>query len=592
MDTTPHPSDVPRWRDAAIFACKAWCLRGVRLAKDLLHTRPQRHASAQAALRDAPVLAESRTALWPGDETDPALVLGKLQNLRRAARHFDGIEPDAGQPVSFWRQVGRANRRKGYAVGRELREGCLIPSLGGGLCQLSNAIHDCAVRAGLTVLERHRHSRVIPGSLAEHDRDATVFWNYIDLRVSAPFAWRLEVALGATELRVAIRAHAAARIVTLPAVVRPRTSADPVHGNCSACGETTCHRHAPTATASVRRRAWIALGDWPEFALHRETWLAGCGRVLPATQRKRGHAAHDTLVGRAMRRYLLWRGTPLPRVQLHAMRRLSSDLALRISIDELDLAVPQALLPWLWREGALGARRFDVLMEALPMTVIQQTLDRAARAHPRSPTLADFRADDAVIEAERDALAAASSWITPHAAIATLAPVRVVLLDWNRPTALARKRPPDAALRVLLPASALARKGVYELREAARTLDANVRIVLPPGAGECADFWKNTAIERVPSIATGIASCDVAALPAWIEHRPRGLLMAMASGVPVVATRACGLHSSMPWHAVEPGDAQGLADALIAIRDTTAVHTAHATRPHAPYAVATTAIPP
>ena len=68
-------------------------------------------------------------------------------------------------------------------MGRELREGCLVPSIGGGLCQLSNALYDAALRAGLQVVERHRHTQVVPGSLAESDRDATVFWNYRDLRL-------------------------------------------------------------------------------------------------------------------------------------------------------------------------------------------------------------------------------------------------------------------------------------------------------------------------------------------------------------------------------------------------------------------------
>lgn len=31
-----------------------------------------------------------------------------------------------------------------------------------------------------------------PKSLARIGRDATVFWNYVDLRLRAPAAWRLE----------------------------------------------------------------------------------------------------------------------------------------------------------------------------------------------------------------------------------------------------------------------------------------------------------------------------------------------------------------------------------------------------------------
>ena len=90
---------------------------------------------------------------------------------------------------SFWKQVGRTNRLKGYVAGRELREGCLIPSIGGGLCQLSNALYDAALQAGFEIVERHAHSQVIPGSLAEAGANATVFWNYVDLRFRSHHAF-------------------------------------------------------------------------------------------------------------------------------------------------------------------------------------------------------------------------------------------------------------------------------------------------------------------------------------------------------------------------------------------------------------------
>ena len=38
--------------------------------------------------------------------------------------------------------------------------------------------------------------------------DATVFWNYVDLKLRARHAWRLEVEITATELVLRIRAHA------------------------------------------------------------------------------------------------------------------------------------------------------------------------------------------------------------------------------------------------------------------------------------------------------------------------------------------------------------------------------------------------
>src|SRR5690606_31561513 len=106
--------------------------------------------------------------------------------------------------------------------------------------------------------------------------------------------------------------------------------------------------------------------------------------------------------------------------------------------------------------------------------------------------------------------------------------------------------------RVLLASSPLARKGALELREALRGLP--LQLVLPPGAQEAPELWDGIAVVRAPSMADGIAGADVVVLPAWIEHQPRRLLLALALGKPVVASDACGLARDGTWHCVEAGD--------------------------------------
>src|SRR5690606_20077455 len=108
--------------------------------------------------------------------------LGKIENLRVAARSLDGLEFEGGQPFSFWAQVGPPLQVRGFVAGRELREGCVMPGTGGGLCLLSNALFAVASQAGFSILERHPHSRRPPGSRAAAGEDATVAWNYVDLR--------------------------------------------------------------------------------------------------------------------------------------------------------------------------------------------------------------------------------------------------------------------------------------------------------------------------------------------------------------------------------------------------------------------------
>jgi vancomycin resistance protein VanW len=128
------------------------------------------------------------------DPREQELELGKVQNLRVAAAAIDGIVLEPGETFSFWSAAGRPSRGKGYVVGRELRQGCMIPSIGGGICQLTNGLSRVAHAAGMEIVERHSHTVHPPGFFIDDQTDATVFWNYIDFR----FRSRVSVRIGAT----------------------------------------------------------------------------------------------------------------------------------------------------------------------------------------------------------------------------------------------------------------------------------------------------------------------------------------------------------------------------------------------------------
>ncbi len=179
-----HSPFQPTYRQYIIFGIKSRLLRVKRALRNLLLHRVKRFSFK--TFTDQPLLvSESTTFLWTEmNAAEPFLQAGKVENLRLATRALNGLHIPANQIFSFWRHVGRPSKWRGYRQGRELRQGCIIPTIGGGLCQLSNALYDSALKAGCLILERHQHSQIIPGSLAEQGRDATVFWNYIDLRFS------------------------------------------------------------------------------------------------------------------------------------------------------------------------------------------------------------------------------------------------------------------------------------------------------------------------------------------------------------------------------------------------------------------------
>ena len=73
----------------------------------------------------------------------------------------------------------------------ELRGGELTEGVGGGCCALSNLLYLIAIRAGLQIEERHRHSlNMFPdhGRTVPFGCGATVFFPYADLKFSNPFS--------------------------------------------------------------------------------------------------------------------------------------------------------------------------------------------------------------------------------------------------------------------------------------------------------------------------------------------------------------------------------------------------------------------
>lgn len=559
------------------FAARAWTFRIARGLRDALSPTPRYAARADGDWQ--PEVARSSSPLYSADGESPrerAWQLGKVENLRRAARRIHVVELPAGATFSFWRQVGPPWRSRGFVVGRELREGCLIPSVGGGLCQLSNALYDCALKAGAEILERHRHTRVIPSSLAELNRDATVFWNYVDLRFRATRPLRIAARLTRDQLIVSFHALSSGEARATDEETR---LADPAE-NCATCGVETCLRHAGPG-ATLREQTAVLVDEfWPELdewlrAQDRSRWHLGVPMRYSLWRRAnyawtdRGWAsvkdAPLASLSRAWRsRRLAAQGSARQRALLAFDQELAAAYARRIPWQCSRAVIAQTLLPHLgeW----LGGRSHTVFLTRWPIRLLQQRLDEAARQHPESATLADFRVDTALADAEWEALEQAEALVTCHAQLAEIWPGKTTLLPWKWPPTERSPRPLVHHPLVVLPASGVARKGAFELRAALRELQLPLRVVGARQLENNADFWDG--IELVPAAIAPepwYAGARVVVLPAWIEHRPRRLLEAIRAGIPVVATDACGLHG-WPQEAsvriVPAGDTRALAAAI------------------------------
>ncbi len=573
----PAPA-VPTRLSAAIFGAKAMAHRTRRSMRDLL-ARPPRLDQVHAADFSV-VLAESRSPLWSDSRfAERQFQLGKVHNLRRAVRALDRLLLPAGEAFSFWRHVGRPSRRRGFVTGRMLQQGCLVPSTGGGLCQLSNALYQAAIASNCLIVERHAHSRRVPGSAAALGNDATVAWNYVDLRFRARAPLLIEARLTCDELVVRFVGRDAARATGQAGEqTTPSDMLSSLAASCGTCERTECFRHERTPGDQTGRTAYLVDECWPEFrdyvrrsrnggdvlgipldgsrwGLRRYAWeIEGFAKVgtAPLATLARSLASRRVAEGPARRK-----------AELEGAARLARRLARALTPDVTEVCVAQSLLPFLWHDGHLGGRKFSVLLSRLPMHLLHARLDAIAAAHPDRPSLADFRAPEWTIEAEREALAHANRIVTPHAELADLFDAKALRLDWHRPAVAPPARDKAASRCIAFPGPTIARKGAFEVRRVARDLELDVMLLGSELEGP--GFWDGVRVHR-PAAETGphgwLDRVAAVVQPAMFEARPNHLLAALAADVPVIATSGCGLPTQPGVTIVPHDDPQALRDAL------------------------------
>jgi hypothetical protein len=359
----------------------------------------------------------------------------------------------------------------------------------------------------------------------------------------------------------------------------------PVARSCATCGETACFRHehpdsrGSANRADIGRCAFLVDENWPEF----QEYVVGArqpGDVLGvpldgATWRlpryrwdRRGFTHSGSAPLQALRRAIAIRRAPAQgaarrRAEQIGAARIAARLARLLTPDVTKVVVAQSLLPFLWREGHLGGRDVEVLMTRLPIGELHARLDQAFAAHPERSTLGDFRAPQELLEAEAEALAYASRIVTPHTEIAALFADRAVTLEWRGPRVQSIARPASSRRTIGFPGPTVARKGAYELREAARAL--GLEVVLLGSDLEGPSFWdgvKTRKFDPAQGADGWLQQVAVVVQPAIVEDRPRHLLSALAAGIPVIATPACGLAPQSGLTIVPAHDLSALTAAL------------------------------
>jgi len=576
MQSRKRATKHPNWLGMASFWVRSKGLQAQRMAENALRPLP---SLTTGVVEDFPyVLAESVSQLYTStDSRERPLVLGKIQNLRLACSRIHHRVLGENEVFSLWRQIGAPWRVRGFVRGREVREGCVIPTFGGGLCQLSGSMLEVILAMDLQLLERHAHTALPADVPSTARRDATLFWNYVDLCFRSPFPLLFDCFLSTTSLVVRLRGKQPRQNGGQPKPsLLPKTLSMPqkLEESCLTCAQDDCSRHVG-GKIEAGKTAFLIDEFQPEFAELVDDRLKDGDQVLTpscsdSTRNKSfapGNCDVHSFGAFCLYRSLALRWAVARHITVAKVHFQLAGILAKLYERHLDyqvehLIVGQTLIPHLWRSGALGGRTFDVLMQRLPVESLEQQLNSAANLYPQSRTLVEFRAPHWFREAERQALNAARTIFTPHPQIATIHE-RSVCLPWKMP-ARQNAQPAERDLLVFL-GPTLARKGAHAVREAMRRTGL-VLTVLGHDLEE-RDFWRDLPVARSSARELPWERVHTVVQPALFESWPRQLLKAHAAGANLVISPGCGIeenHIDGIYH-VPFGDADGLSATLITL---------------------------
>lgn len=162
----------------------------------------------------------------------------RVHNIVTSARQFDRVWVRAGRSFDFNAQLGPITAQRGFRPGYVISGGTLALEDGGGVCQVSTTVYRAALWAGLTITERHAHSRQV-AYYGEPGLDAAVYAPAKNLRfrndTPGPLLMQTEWDLKTQRLSVHLFGRSDGREVRLSAPqvsglrpgLEPRYLADP-----------------------------------------------------------------------------------------------------------------------------------------------------------------------------------------------------------------------------------------------------------------------------------------------------------------------------------------------------------------------------
>ena len=141
-------------------------------------------------------IATYTTTLYDKEQT-------RIDNINLAISKLNGVIIENGAEFSFNNIIGPMNEGNGFkkATGFD-SNGKKIKISGGGICQISSTLYNCALIAGFDITERHPHSRRV--YYVPKDKDATILYGSLDLKFVNNSGSKVRIDASATKSTVTI----------------------------------------------------------------------------------------------------------------------------------------------------------------------------------------------------------------------------------------------------------------------------------------------------------------------------------------------------------------------------------------------------
>ena len=158
------------------------------VAKEEKKTAPQAPTEVQ--------IATYTTTLYDKEQT-------RIDNINLAISKLNGVIIENGAEFSFNNTIGPMNEGNGFkkATGFD-SNGKKIKISGGGICQISSTLYNCALIAGFDITERHPHSKRV--YYVPKDKDATILYGSLDLKFVNNSGSKVRIDASATKSTVTI----------------------------------------------------------------------------------------------------------------------------------------------------------------------------------------------------------------------------------------------------------------------------------------------------------------------------------------------------------------------------------------------------